>query len=56
MYYYSVDGILAASALPELPFSAVQSGTPCLFLLDRDALTTRAVFRVTDPRQLVSEC
>ena len=55
MYYYSVDGILAASALPELPFSAVQSGTPSLFLLDRDALTTRAVFRVTDPRQLVSE-
>ena len=55
MYYYSIDGALAASALPELPFPAAEAGVPSLFLLERDALTTRTAFRVTDPRQLTAE-
>ena len=55
MYYYSADGTLAASLLPELPFPADGAGVPSLFLLDRDALTTRTTFRVTDPRQLTAE-
>ncbi len=55
MYYYSIGGALAASALPELPFHTAGAGMPSLFLLERDALTTRTAFRVTDPRQLTAE-
>ena len=54
MYYYSIDGALAASLLPGLPFPAAQAGAPSLFLLDRDAESSRAAFRVTDPRQLTA--
>ena len=55
MYYYSIDGALAASALSELNFPAAEAGTPSLFLLDRDSQTTRTAFRVTDSRQLTAE-
>ena len=55
MYYYSIDGALAASALPGLPFPAAEAGVPSLFLLERDPLTARTAFRVMDPRQLAAE-
>ena len=55
MYYYSIDGTLAASALPGLPFPAAEAGVPSLFLLERDPLTARTAFRVMDPRQLAAE-
>ena len=55
MYYYSIDGALAASALSELNFPAAEAGTPSLVLLDRDSQTTRTAFRVTDSRQLTAE-
>lgn len=55
MYYYSVEGILAASVLPGLPFPAAEAGAPSLFLLERDICASRTAFRVTDPRQLTAE-
>ena len=55
MYYYSIDGASAASALPGLPFPAAEAGVPSLFLLERDPLTARTAFRVMDPRQLAAE-
>ena len=55
MYYYQVESSLAASFLPDLPFPAAQPGKPRLFLLQRDPQRSRTAWRVTDPRQLVSE-
>ena len=54
MYYYSVDHRLAASLLPDLPFPSAEAGQPELFLLRRNNATCRAVFRVTDSRQLTA--
>ena len=55
MYYYSVDGHLAASLLPALPLETAEAGVPELFLLDRAPETMPAAFRPTDPRQLTAE-
>ena len=55
MYYYDVNGALAASLLPSAPFPAAPEGRPALFLLDRDPGSGRAAFRVTVPRQLTAE-
>lgn len=54
MFYYSVDGTLAASPLPGLSFPAAHAGVPSLFLLDRDCQAARTAFRVTDSRQLTA--
>jgi hypothetical protein len=55
MYYYTIDGGLAASMLPDLPFPLAEAGVPRLFLLREDAACRRTAFRVTDPRQLTSQ-
>ena len=55
MYFYQVDGALAASLLPGLPFPAAAAGKPSLFLLERDPGAGRAAFRPTHPRQLTAE-
>lgn len=54
MYYYSVDGSLSASMLPDLPFPATKAGTPSLFLLKQAPQPARTLFRVTDLRQLTA--
>ena len=36
MYFYELDGLSAASYLPDLPFPQTASGTPSLFLTERD--------------------
>jgi len=54
MYYYLVGQQLTASFLPDLPFPSALEGKPELFLLRRSTAACRAVFRVTDPRQLTS--
>ena len=55
MYYYHVDGALAASFLPDLPFPPAESGAPALFLLNRDPQQGPAVFRPSHANQLAAE-
>lgn len=55
MYYYHVEGILAASFLPDLPFPTAGAGTPTLFLLNRAPDQGPAAFRVTHANQLTAE-
>lgn len=45
MYFYELDGLSAASYLPDLPFPQTASGTPSLFLTERDG--GPAAFRAT---------
>ena len=57
MYYYQINGIPAASLLPDLPLEPAASGAagreaPGLWLWRRDPESCPAVLRVTDPRQL----
>lgn len=53
MYYYSLNGRIAASFLPQLPFPQTEPAHPELFLLQRSGIN-RAAFRVTDARQLTA--
>lgn len=53
MYYYSLNGRIAASFLPQLPFPQAAPAQPELFLLQRSGIC-RATFRVTDSRQLTA--
>ena len=55
MYFYQVDGVLAVSFLPNLPFPGAEAGRPALFLTRRDPLRSRAAWRITDSRQLTEE-
>ena len=55
MYYYEIEGTLAASFLPDLPFPAAETGTPGLFLLDRETEQGSAVFRPSHANQLAAE-
>ena len=57
MYYYQINGIPAASLLPDLPLepaasSAAGREAPGLWLWRRDPESCPAVLRVTDPWQL----
>ena len=55
MYFYRIHKALAASFLPGLPFPPAEAGRPALFLTQRDPLRSRAIWRVTDGRQLTAE-
>ena len=51
MYFYELDGLSAASYLPDLPFPQTASGTPSLFLTERDGgpAAFRATWRCSRP-------
>ena len=57
MYYYSLDDTTAASLLPDLPLphADAPAETPQRFLVSRDPSDGRALFCVSDPRQLAAE-
>lgn len=57
MYYYSLDDTTAASLLPDLPLphAGAPAETPQRFLVSRDPSDGRALFCVSDPRQLAAE-
>lgn len=57
MYYYSLDDTTAASLLPDLPLphADAPAETPQRFLVSRDPSDGRALFCVSDPRQLTAE-
>lgn len=57
MYYYSLDDTTAASLLPDLPLPRADAPaeTPQRFLVSRDPSDGRALFCVSDPRQLAAE-
>ena len=50
MYFYRIENILAASALPGLSFEQAEPGTPSLFLTERD--NGPAAFRATRSHHL----
>ncbi|MDO4315436.1 MAG: lactate dehydrogenase [Oscillospiraceae bacterium] len=54
MNYYDLDGRLAASAAPGLPFAPAAPGTPSLFLAERSPAAP-VCFRAASPRQLTAE-
>ena len=58
MYYYHRGDTVCASLLPDLPLEQAErpaSGTPGLFLIDRDPSRGRSSFCVSDSRQLAAE-
>lgn len=57
MYCYSLDDTTAASLLPDLPLPRADAPaeTPQRFLVSRDPSDGRALFCVSDPRQLAAE-
>ena len=57
MYYYRYEETVFASLLPDLPLEAADrpaAGTPGLFLIDRDPVSSRSSFCVSDARQLTA--
>nr|WP_326186145.1 lactate dehydrogenase [uncultured Oscillibacter sp.] len=54
MHYYDLEGRLAASALPNLPFAPAAPGAPSLFLTERTSASP-VCFRAASPRQLTAE-
>lgn len=57
MHYYRYGETVFASLLPDLPLETVErptSGSPSLFLIDRDPVSGRSSFCVSDPRQLTA--
>ena len=58
MHYYRYGETVFASLLPDLPLEAADrpaAGTPGLFLIDRDPVSGRSSFCVSDPRQLAAK-
>ena len=57
MHYYRHGETVFASLLPDLPLEAADrptSGSPGLFLIDRDPVSGRSSFCVSDARQLTA--
>ena len=57
MYYYRYEETVFASLLPDLPLETADrpaAGTPGLFLIDRDPVSGRSSFCVSDARQLTA--
>ena len=57
MYYYRYEETVFASLLPDLPLETADrpaAGTPSLFLIDRDPVSGRSSFCVSDARQLTA--
>ena len=57
MYYYRYGETVFASLLPDLPLETADrpaAGTPGLFLIDRDPVSGRSSFCVSDARQLTA--
>ena len=57
MYYYRYEETVFASLLPDLPLETADrpaAGTPGLFLIDRDPVSGRSSFCVSDARHLTA--